>query len=252
MGRRGRVFLQLIQVLYGRSQRNSDMRHLKVRVCVINSGAPNGGGSTRSPEGPPQPAQCPPTRGRSRSPCCPAVERRPTVRSACPTFYTGTRSGWTLIGPCRTPGWTPAHPVWPGGSPWAARLRVRSGDRVSARSPRRCTRAPPLTSRAHSVPLPRQGARPRGPPCTASPSAPALPCRRTPRALPTAARPRFCRLTDRFSRWARLCSAIRQRRSRKGSGQMTGVGSDRLGLASSSRQGRSSPRPVLLLCPPTV
>lgn len=47
-------------------------------------------------------------------------------------------------------------------------------------------------------------------------------------------------------------SSLRQRRGQKGSGRMTSVGPDRLGVASSSRQGRSSRAPSCFSALPKV
>lgn len=144
-GGRGRVFLSLIHVIYGRSQRNSDMRYFKVRVWVTNSGAPSGE-EAHKPRGAPQPASVPRPEASSRSPGCLAVEQRPF------TWEPGAAGHrLVLVGPQTGPPPTRPHlegaPGLPGSGPAPG-----IGDRVSACSPRRCKRAPPLTQQGTQCP----------------------------------------------------------------------------------------------------
>lgn len=190
-------------------------------------GPPTGRRHTE-PRGAPQPASVPQPEAGSHSPGCLAMEPRPTVGSVSLTFNTGTRSSWMLVGPSRTPGWTPAHPASPGGSPWAAGLQARSRDRGSGiRSLHVCKRAPPLTQQGTRCPPSPVRGRGREEPRALSLRRAQPPCLWTSRALPTVALPRFCRLRDRFSRRARLTARHSGSASgRKGSGRMTGLGPD--------------------------
>ena len=146
------MFLSLIHVIYGRSQRNSDMRYFKVRVWVIDGGAPIGE-EAHEPRGAPQPVSPDPR----PVPAAPAAwlwsrDGRSAPRPR-PFIWEPGAAGHqlVLVGPQAGPPPTQPHlegaPGLPGSGP-----ALGIGDRVSACSPRRCKRAPPLTQQGTQCP----------------------------------------------------------------------------------------------------
>lgn len=102
------MFLSLIHVIYGRSQRNSDMRYFKVRVWVTNSGAPSGE-EAHEPRGAPSQPVSPDPRP---VPAAPAAW--PWSRDLLHGHQEQLDTGWSLSDPRldpRPPGLTWREPL---------------------------------------------------------------------------------------------------------------------------------------------